>query len=146
MVMNACLLIVNGLRCCRSWSWFSLVLSLFSSLLIASFYFYDPKAVFEICRNNHWTSCLNCLQQNPRIGVTTMIMVRLFGFPKVFVFTSFEGSSSFCNSPSIGQSHCGKLEDSGISKYLFLRNSHHSRPYPSSSSDYSHSSSHHVQG
>jgi hypothetical protein len=34
----------------------------------------EMDAVFALCRNNHWTSCLQCLKTNPLIGTTTMIM------------------------------------------------------------------------
>jgi len=36
----------------------------------------EMNAVFMLCRNNHWTSVYQCLQRNPQIGETVMIMVR----------------------------------------------------------------------
>lgn len=36
----------------------------------------EMMAIFSLCRNNHWNSCLQCLRTNPEIGVTTMTMVR----------------------------------------------------------------------
>jgi hypothetical protein len=34
----------------------------------------EMDAVFALCRNNHWKSCLQCLQTNPLIGTTKMTM------------------------------------------------------------------------
>ena len=36
----------------------------------------EMDAVFGLCRNNHWSSCLQCLQRSPQIGEEIMIMVR----------------------------------------------------------------------
>lgn len=79
------------------------------------------KAVFEICRNNHWTSCLNCLQRNPQIGVTIMIMVRLFSIASTL--TVVDCFCFYCSSfpPPItfhllvGQSYSGMFESFRIS-------------------------------
>ena len=59
----------------------------------------EMDAVFTLCRNNHWTSCLQCLQRNPQIGESIMIMVRSCLFmcvcvlpevlrPTTFIFVS----------------------------------------------------------
>ena len=38
----------------------------------------EMDAVFALCRNNHWSSCLQCLKTNPMIGTTTMVMVSYY--------------------------------------------------------------------